>query len=233
MKSIFVTGTDTSVGKTFICAHLLKYLREKGIAAGYQKWVSTGDAGIPADLAYCMKFAGLKLDPTFLDDYTPFRFRFPASPHLAAETEGRTVQPEIIQDKFFKLAQRFEVLIIEGAGGLLVPLRRDILLADLLVQIGLPVLLVARSGLGTLNHTLLSLEALRNRKIPVLGVVFSDETDHEDETLVNDNMKTIKEIGDTTVFGRMPWIQENIQSEAEISFRPIGDAILNALRRDP
>jgi dethiobiotin synthetase len=203
MKTLFVAGTDTGVGKTFFCAHFLKYLLDRDITAGYQKWVSTGDAEQSADLNFCIRTAGPGADAFDIDCQVPFRFPFPASPHLAAELAGREVNAEIIVSAYRAMAEKYELLIVEGVGGLLVPLRRDLLLIDLLAQVRPPVLLVARSGLGTLNHTLLSLEALHHRQIPVIGVVFSDPPDPGDATLIDDNMKTIADMGATVVFGRL------------------------------
>jgi dethiobiotin synthetase len=226
MKTIFVAGTDTGVGKTFFCAHFLKYLLDRDIVAGYQKWVSTGDAEHPADLDFCIQIAGPKAHAGDIDLQVPFRFPFPASPHLAAEIAGRELNAEVIVSAFRSMTKKYELLIVEGVGGLLVPLRRDLLLIDLLARVRPPVLLVARSGLGTLNHTLLSLEALHRRDIPVIGVVFSDPPDPGDEVLINDNMKTIAELGATRVFGRLYRTADHGESRTvrEI-FAAIGRAI--------
>ncbi len=161
-NTLFVTGTDTSVGKTHFCALFLAFLKKRGIDAGYQKWVSAGGEP-PPDLTHVMQAAGMTPDPAELDLQVPFRFSFPASPHLAAEMEYREVDPDVIIERFREMSRKHEVLIIEGIGGLLVPLRRNLLLADLPAKLKLPTLIVARSGLGTLNHTLLTLEAMRNR----------------------------------------------------------------------
>lgn len=233
-RIVFVAGTDTGVGKTFICAQLLRFLKEQGEAAGYQKWVSTGDIETAGDLEYCRRVSGsgdgvsdVDVD---IDTQVPFRFGFPASPHLAAELEGRQVDPGIITQKIREMAEQHKSLIVEGVGGLFVPLRRDLLLVDFLAGFRLPTLLVARSGLGTLNHTLLSLEALRNRDIPVLGVVFCDGLEHDDEIIVADNIRTVAEFGRVEVLGRMPWIGAGGESaEAAQVFAPIGRVIRRKL----
>ena len=228
-NTLFITGTDTSVGKTFVSARLLEFLKTKGIQAGYQKWVATGvDGGMPEDLALCLDTAGISPAPELVAQQVPYCFKFPASPHLAAEMENRTVEPELIVERYKALAAAYEWLIVEGVGGILVPLRRDLLLADLLAQLQPKTLVVARSGLGTLNHTLLTLEALRHRKIPVLGVVFSDSAVKEDEKLVQDNMQTIEEIGLVRVFGRLR--HHKNAADARSSFMPVGHAILEQLR---
>lgn len=227
-NTLFVTGTDTSVGKTYVCARLLEFLLKKGVHAGYQKWVVSGvDKELPEDLAICLAAANIEPTPELLARHAPFRFRFPASPHLAAEIEKREVEPEIIVENYVTLAAEYEWLIVEGIGGVMVPLRRDMLLADFVAGLQPRTLLVARSGLGTLNHTMLTLEALRKRKIPVLGVVFSDAEEHEDEMLVRDNMRTIEETVPVRVFGRL---RRHNNKEKEVnSFIPVGQAILDEL----
>jgi dethiobiotin synthetase len=222
LKALFVTGTDTGVGKTFVCGALWRYLLGRGLKVGYQKWVSTGSTGIPEDLQQCLAAAGLPFEQDSLEYQVPYRFRLAASPHLAAEQEGRRIDSDIILDRFHYWAGKHDLLLVEGVGGLLVPLRRDLLLADLLTSLRLPTLIVARSGLGTLNQTLLTLEALRARQIPVLGVVFSDSMPAADELLVQDNLRTIAETGNVRVFGR---IRHKGGTAAEPVWRAIAEAI--------
>lgn len=223
MKGIFITGTDTGVGKTVVSALLLDFLRSQGIDAGYQKWVSTGSAGGSPDLDYCLSVAGLPTDPALLDLQVPYRLAFPASPHLAAEMAGREVKAGKILAACEAMSLQCEWLLVEGVGGLLVPLHRELLLADLLGRLPLPVLVVARTGLGTLNHTFLTLEALRARNIEILGVVFSDGGEEPDERIATDNLKTIAEMGRVRVFGRLPRCSSlDAMKEA---FRPLGQAI--------
>ena len=226
IKTIFITATDTGVGKTMISGLLLRFLRQQTIKAGYQKWASTGDAENPADLSACQELAGLEPDPALLDLQVPYRFAFPASPHLAGELEQKAIDPEKIVRAYQEMAERYEVLVVEGVGGLLVPLRRDLLLADLLGRLKLPAIIVARSGLGTINHTLLTIEAMRSRQIPVAGVIFTD-TIEEAEVLVRDNMKTIAETGRVEVLGHLPHCRD--QNELIGAFAPIGAKIVDLL----
>lgn len=227
-KTIFVAGTSTEVGKSFVCGLLLRFARER-CDAGYQKWVSTGGT-LPDDWRFCRETAGLGLDMAALEREVPFRFAYPASPHFSAEREGREVDPEVIVSRYRQMAAAHELLIVEGVGGLLVPLRRDLLLVDLLAKLAPPTLLVAQSGLGTINHTLLSLEALRSRKVPVLGVVFSDPPGEAgDEELINDNMRVVAESGHCRLFGRLRR-SSSIES-AMADFVPIGAEILEAHAR--
>jgi dethiobiotin synthetase len=227
-SAIFVTATGTGVGKTVVSALLLGVLRDLGLRAGYQKWVSTGGA-IPEDLLFCLDRNHLPFDPEKLDRVAPYRFALPASPHLAAAREGREIEPARIRESFALALAEHEVLVVEGVGGVLVPLRRDLLLADFLTDLPLAVLVVACSGLGTINHTLLTLEALRRRKLAVLGLVFSDEREGmaPDDPLVSDNMQTIAGMGGVEVFGRLPRSRD--YRRLQEAFHPIGVAIRRKL----
>ena len=227
-NTLFVTGTDTSVGKTFVCARLLEFMSSRGMQAGYQKWVATGvDGDLPDDLAVCRAAVSGTPMPERIEEQVPYCFRYPASPHLAAAMEDRTIDPDVIVEQFHQAASRYDWLVVEGVGGILVPLRRDLLLADFLARLQLKTLVVARSGLGTLNHTLLTIEALHHRQIPVLGVVFSDSEAQEDEKLVEDNMRTIAEIGRVRVLGRLHRLQHDTKEGH--AFMPVGQAILELL----
>jgi dethiobiotin synthetase len=227
-QAICVTGTDTEVGKTFICSLLFGFLQEKGVGVGYQKWVSTGGE-MPEDLLFCLLNNGIAFDSQELESQVPYRFLLPASPHLAAEQEHKTIDSEVISNRFEEYVKEHQLLLVEGVGGLMVPLRRDLMLADFLKQFKLPTIIVARSGLGTLNHTFLTIEALRSRNIPILGVVFSDEISGlaSNDLLINDNMRTIREMGMVPVFGRMP--RCDVYDDARREFAPIGEVILSAL----
>jgi dethiobiotin synthetase len=226
-KQLFITATDTGVGKTLISGLLLGYLLKKVIRAGYQKWVATGVENSVEDLDRVRQLAGWTEPPSASLDLTvPYRLPFAASPHLAAEMVGKTIEPENIIQAYEQLRETYEILLVEGVGGLLVPLRRDLRLVDLLARLQIPTLLVARTGLSTLNHTLLSLEALRRREIPVLGVLLSDGP-VEDETIAADNHETIAELGRVAVIGRLPYYHDD-QSLHE-AFAPLGSRIVDSL----
>ncbi len=231
-KALFITGTDTDVGKTMVAALLFAFLHQRGEKVLYQKWVSTGSGTEAEDFSFCCRAANLDPAAFDLDLHVPCRFALPASPHLAAEREGRAVDLERIVASFDTLRSRCDLLLVEGAGGLLVPLRRDLLLGDFLARFRLPTLVVARTGLGTLNHTLLTIEALRRRQIPILGVVLNDARPDENELLAADNARTIAETAGLPVFGRLPRLPAPAGGKRSLTlFAPIGEAILEALRR--
>lgn len=194
----FVTGTDTGVGKTFISAVLCK-----GLNAGYWKPIQSGnydnspmDDGsecpdvIQTDTDWVRANTGLPKEHFYPEAY---RLSQPLSPHLAAALDRTDIQlsritlPKFQQDR----------LIVEGAGGLLVPLNEKQLIIDMVEHLKLPVLLVSRSGLGTINHTLLSLAALRQRNIDIIGVVMNGVTNPE-------NARAIEHYGRVPVIAQVP-----------------------------
>ncbi|MBU0681436.1 MAG: dethiobiotin synthase [Proteobacteria bacterium] len=213
---IMITGTDTSVGKTFVTALLLDYLKNKGVDVGYLKLVSCGGER-SEDCLYCEEKSGVQGEVVY-------HFNLAASPHLAARQQGERVDPALLSAT---IAQKncYDVLVVEGAGGLCVPLNDETLLIDFMQAHPLPTILVARSGLGTLNHTLLSVEALRVRNIPLLGIIFSDEKNYDQEDiLVLDNMATIARLTGLPVLGRLPRCVDF--DEARRCFVKIGAALL-------
>ena len=184
MTAIVVTGTDTDIGKTVFAAALAGAL-----GAHYWKPVQAGlDDG--SDAQRVAALSGLPADHILPEAY---RLTTPCSPHRAAEIDGVTIDPAALNPPAIR------PLVIEGAGGALVPVTRELLYADLFATWGLPVVIVARTGLGTINHSLLTIEALRNRDVPILGTAFVGDT-------VKDSEATIVAIGGVRRLGRLPWI---------------------------
>jgi len=170
-RSLFVTGTDTGVGKTVVSTAIVRGLRARGIDAGAMKPVETGvDERGPLDARALREAAGAA-DP--LDLVCPLRFALPAAPTVAAANEGRSVQLGPIREAFGALRDRHDLVVVEGAGGLLVPVTEELDMAGLALELGLPVLVVARAALGTINHTRLTLAELERRGLECAGVVVS------------------------------------------------------------
>ena len=170
-RGFFVTGTDTGVGKTVVACALVRGLVERGIDVGAMKPVETGVGPEgPLDALALQAEAG-GADP--LEDVCPQRFALPAAPTVAARAEGRSVELWAVKVAYERLRARHDCVIAEGAGGLLVPATEELSMADLARELDLPLVLVARGALGTINHTLLTLEAAVARGLPVAGVVVS------------------------------------------------------------
>ncbi|MFU8813420.1 MAG: dethiobiotin synthase [Balneolaceae bacterium] len=170
-KELFVTGTDTGIGKTVVSAMLTI-----GLKAGYWKPVQSG-LEPETDTQFVRRATGLP-DTHFYDE--AYRLTEPMSPHASAAIDGVEIEMEHITLPYYQQNH----LIVEGAGGLLVPINGKQMIIDLIRYLKLPVLLVARSSLGTLNHTFLSLEALRRRNIPVWGVILSGEKHPSNEEAI-------------------------------------------------
>lgn len=168
---VFVTGTDTGVGKTLVACALLRGLRARGIDAGAMKPIETGvGAAGPRDALALREAAG---GGDALEDVCPQRYALPAAPIVAARAEGRRVDLGAVDAAYARLRGRHAWLVVEGAGGLLVPAAEGVTMADLARRFRLPLLIVARTALGTINHTRLSVEAARARGLAVVGVVLS------------------------------------------------------------
>jgi len=182
-NALVICGTDTDVGKTVVSALVVQ-----GLGAHYWKPVQSGLEG-GGDSGRLQALLQLPAARLLREAY---RLETPVSPHWAAELEGITIDPARLA-----LPAVAEPLVVETAGGLLVPLRRDWLQIDQIAAWGLPVLLVARSGLGTLNHTLLSVEALRQRSIPLLGLVLNGP-------LHPDNPATLAALAQAPVLAQLP-----------------------------
>ena len=167
----FVTGTDTGVGKTVVSCALIAELRARGFSVGAIKPIETG-VGVegPLDAIALRDAAGAT---SALDVICPQQFALPAAPNVAARAESREVDLAAVEAAFREIANGRDFVVAEGAGGLLVPIRDDYTMADLARALGLPLLIVARAALGTINHTQLTLEAAAARDLPVIGVVIS------------------------------------------------------------
>ena len=173
-KGIFVTGTDTGVGKTLVAAALARFLAGRGKNVGVMKPVETGvvDPSLAGEDTGLLRWASSSSDD--LDLVSPYRLRLPLSPSLAAEQEGVRIDLGHLTAAARTLRAKHEFLLVEGAGGLMVPLAGGLLMADLVRQLGLPLLVVCRPGLGTINHTLLTLFAARAMEIPLAGFIINN-----------------------------------------------------------
>jgi dethiobiotin synthetase len=171
-RGFFVTGTDTGVGKTVAACGLIRGLRERGIDLGVMKPIETGvtEAG-PLDALALRSAAGVAES---IDEICPLQFALPAAPVVAAQAEGRKVDLELLARSFTELSSRHELMLVEGAGGLLVPTAPGYDMGDLAEQMDLAVIVVARMALGTINHTLLTLREIERRKLNLAGVILCD-----------------------------------------------------------
>lgn len=195
MRGLFVTATDTEVGKSVTAAALVAALASSGRRVAAFKPAVTGLDDEPGpfgrDHELLAAVASAGQTP---EEVAPYRFGPPLSPHLAAELAGVEISPRRLLDHARAQAARAELLVCEGVGGLLVPLTPDFLIRELAVELGLPVVVVARPGLGTINHTLLTLEAARSVGLRVVAVVFTPWPDRE-QAIHRSNLATVARLG--------------------------------------
>lgn len=178
-RGIFVTGTDTGVGKTIVAATLARLLRMNGLSVGVMKPVTSGcrlEDGQPLsdDALLLCQSAGVPCT----DDVAPYRLREALAPSEAARIDGVRIDFSVIRAAFDRLAASCEYIIVEGAGGLMVPLSGGLLVADLARELGLPLLIVARPGLGTVNHTVLTSFTAQQLGLQVAGVIINGMPEH-------------------------------------------------------
>lgn len=199
--TIFVTGTDTGVGKTFVTAALVRALRKAGVRAGAVKPFATGNREDARALRAAMD------DELTLAEINPAFFRRPLAPMVAARLEGRTVPLRVRLPK-----RRFDLLLVEGIGGWLVPLTERVTVADWVKRQGWPVIIVARAGLGTVNHTLLTVEAARRRGVTILAVVLND-IDKAGPTAAQRNAAVLRRLAHLPVFLSARSLAEALQEQ--------------------
>ena len=169
-KGLFVTGTGTDVGKTMIACGIVRLLKSWKINVGVIKPFATGDQD---DARRLLEAAQEKLPLSLIN---PQFFKSPLAPAVAAALEGKPVNMDAVYKAFWELSKTHDFLLVEGVGGVRVPLADSTYVTDLIAAFRLPALVVARAGLGTLNHTLLTLDALERARVPVVGVILNGST---------------------------------------------------------
>ena len=206
-KGVFIIGTDTGVGKTVISAGLALVAREKKIRVGVMKPVATGcfDRGgelLSHDTLFLLEASG----GTKHDIATPVRFRNPLAPLAAAREEDRAIDTSHIIRAYEELHENFEFVIVEGIGGLMVPFSENYFVSDLIKEFELPVIIVSRTKLGTINHTLLTIDVARSRGLNVLGIIFNNF--NEDSLSIDEKTspRIISDLSRVPVLGMVPKI---------------------------
>jgi len=226
-RRFFVTGTDTGVGKTVVSLLLIQLLYKRGQDPFYIKIIQTGCAS-PHDA---------ESDARFVYDHVPalrgkdpgesvvYCFKNPKAPYFAARDEGVVIDPQILKESVEQRIGRRSPVIVEGAGGLLVPVTGEVLMISLVELLGARPILVARAGLGTINHTLLSIEALRTRGMEPAGVVLVDSgktpTPHE---MIRENMEAVASIAKVTVTGVVGRIRD-FSNPDDVCYGPLSNLL--------
>ena len=224
-QGFFVTGTDTEVGKTFVTALLGRVFQEMGRDVGVMKPVQCGGD----DAAFLRKVLGIS-DP--LSEINPCYAPEPLSPHLAFARQKKRVEVSRILRGYDRLSRRHEVMLVEGAGGVMVPVRGRYLMVDLMTDLALPVIVVARAGLGTINHTLLTIEQLRARGLTVAGLILNQSVAGPKGAAEEDNPRTLQKLSGVPVIGQVPYTRRKADQREALARDPAWRASAGRLLTD-
>lgn len=223
MNSLFITGTDTGVGKTVIAGALAAVLRKKGIDVGVMKPVATGGWD---DARFLIRASGVK-DNLFL--VNPYCLGTPVVPAVAADIEGVKIDIRKIKNAYEELSKKHDILVVEGVGGILVPIYKNFMVTDLINELELPVIIVARPGLGTINHTLLTIRQAKVSRIKVLGVIISNYDDTNAGIAEETAPEVIERIGKVPVLGIVSHIEG---ADTEKGFKALVKEVEERVRFD-
>jgi len=199
-KGIFITGTDTRVGKTVVSAGLALSLKHKGLDVGVMKPFQSGGR---EDTNFLIKASGVKDKFELIN---PCYFKKPLAPLTASEIEGVQIDIAAIKNAFDELCKRHEIVIVEGIGGLLVPLTEDYFVSDLILELDIPVVVVSRVSLGTINHTLLTIRQTEEAGINILGIIFNEAKKKKKGLAETTNPSVIERLSGVTILGTLPYV---------------------------
>lgn len=197
-KNLFITGTGTDVGKTYVAGLIVKKLHDSGRSAAYFKAAMSGNARrpdgslIPGDALFVKECAQISQS---LESMCPYVYETAVSPHLASRIEGNPVKLEVVEERFASVARQYDFVTVEGSGGILCPLCVDetqLQLEDVVKALGLSCLIVADAGLGTINSVVLTAFYMRAKNIPVQGIVFNHF--HPGEAMEEDNLRMCEQM---------------------------------------
>ena len=221
-KGLFVIGTGTDIGKTYVTGLLLKYIRDNGYNASYFKAALSGairdENGnlIPGDAVEVLEMANLEEDTDFL---VPYIYETAVSPHLASQIEGNPVELDKIRSAYDDVSKKYDYIVMEGSGGIVCPIRyegkgneNNIMLEDIIKYLGLDVIIIADAGLGTINSIVTTVEYLKNRNIHVCGIIMNN---YKDELMENDNIKMVEDLCDVPVIAKVYQNDTNLRLDVD------------------
>lgn len=219
-KVLFITGIDTNIGKTYATGILARTLSEKGKKVITQKMIQTGCNEISEDIEMHRQLQGISFTDEDKEGITcPYIFTYPCSPHMAAELDKRTIDLSVITHATRRLQEKFDYVLLEGAGGLMVPNHFDSLTIDYVKEQNYPVILVTSGKLGSINHTLLSLYACKQYAIPVKAILYNLFPDTDPAITKNTQEYLLqylkKEFPDTS-FLTLPYISDTDKAILDI-----------------
>jgi dethiobiotin synthetase len=210
-KGIYIVGTDTDVGKTIVSAGLLYLMRSTGLNTAYFKAalsgaITDGDNLIPGDTRFVLQVSDLTES---YSNITPYIYKHAVSPLLASKLENNPIQVEVIKDKLHQLKQKYDYIIAEGSGGIVCPLIENgqniYSLCDLIKELDMDVLVVAKASLGTINHTAITVDFIKNQGIPIKGIIINGY--QKESVSQQDNIAMIQKMTGEPILGTLPWIE--------------------------
>ena len=209
-NGLFVSGTGTDIGKTYVTGLLLKYIRDNGYNATYFKAALSGAIRdennnlIPGDAVEVLTMANLDENTDFL---VPYIYETAVSPHLASQIEGNPVELSKVRSAYEEVSKKYDYIVMEGSGGIVCPIRyegkdnkNNIMLEDIIKFLDLDVILIADAGLGTINSIVTTVEYLKSKNIHVCGIIMNN---YKDELMENDNIKMVEELCDVDVIAKV------------------------------
>lgn len=227
-KGVFIVGTDTDVGKTVVTAGILHVLRRNGYNATYFKAALSGaleveSVLVPGDAKLSCEVSNLN---EVYKNITPYVYKAAVSPHLSAKLEDKPIQIEIIREKYDYLKEKYDYIIAEGSGGIVCPLIDDerglYTLENLIVDLNMSVIIVARAGVGTINHTVLTVKYIESLGINIKGIIINN---YRENLICNDNIKMIEKLTNVPIIAKFDHIEnvegnmvQDIRINAERSF---------------
>ncbi|MBU5487968.1 dethiobiotin synthase [Clostridium sp. MSJ-8] len=219
-RNLFVTGTGTDVGKTYITGLIIKKLYESGRDVAYYKAAMSGNIRdedgklIPGDALSVKRVSGIDQK---LEDMCPYVYENAVSPHLASRLEGNPVRLDVVKDRFIKVSKEHDYVTMEGSGGILCPICFDeekIQLEDIIKELNLSCIIIADAGLGTINNVVLTVEYMKNRGITVKGIIFNNY--HEGNIMEEDNLKMCEYMTGVKVIGCVKESDTDINIDADV-----------------
>ena len=223
-KGLFITGTDTGVGKTLVAAGIARLLKSWKINVGVMKPVATGDR---KDAAFLIKAAGMDEK---VETVNPLFFKAPLAPTISASLERSEMNLDAVYRAYWYLQKKYDLMVVEGIGGVKVPLGESTYVADLILALRLPALVVSRATLGTINHSLLTIDALEKKKVDLIGVLLSGG---KGDTLAEDTSEeTLQDHTTTHVLGHLAF-NARYRKDPAVTARALGriPRLTKALRR--
>lgn len=206
VKGFFITGTDTGVGKTVVTACLLSLFKKYRLDAGVMKPIETGVASGQRSLSDAELLLQTAGGADSITEISPIRLRTPASPYQASRMEKCAINIKTVLREYRRLAGTHDYMLVEGVGGILTPITGKYMVIDLIRELRLPLIVVSRFTLGTLNHTLLTVKTAREAKLPIRGIIFN-QTEPQKTAIEKDQPTIIRELSKIPVLGEIPFIK--------------------------